>query len=157
MLKTTALQSLRDIASRLRAGTGASRTTIRLDSRRLGQELGIVVAESLADGARSLEGQTTPDIHNSAAVRWLVENRRTFVMEDCSNPWAPEVAPEDYVIRLYGIRSEMVRGVFRGEELVGVVSVHYTKGPRQWGDGELAMIESACDEVLALVDQLEVD
>lgn len=156
-MKATALQSLRDIAGRLRAGTGASRITIRLDSRRLGQELGVVAAESLGDSARSLEGQATPDIHNSAAVRWLVENRRTFVMEDCNNPWAPEVAPEDYVIRLYGIRSEMVRGVFRDEKLIGVVSVHYTKGPRQWSDGELAMIESACDEVLALVDEAEAD
>ena len=147
-----ALQSLRDIAERLRLGTGASRTTIRLDSRELGQELGTVAAESLDHGARSLEGRLTPDIRNSAAIRWLVDNRRTFVMPDCSNPWAPEVAPEDYVIQLYGIRSEMVRGVFRGDELGGVVSVHYTRGPREWSDADLAMIESACEEVLVIAE-----
>ena len=76
-------------------------------------------------------------------------------MEDCLNPWAPEVAPEDYVIELYGIRSEMVAGLYRDDVLVGLISVHYTKGVRKWRDDEVAMIEQACEDVMAILDDLE--
>ena len=59
------------------------------------------------------------------------------------------------MIERYGIRSEMVAGVFRGVELVGIVSVHYSGGPRSWSDGKVAAIESACEEVLVLLDTLD--
>ena len=149
------IAALRDIVNQLRADTGASRTTIRVDCPALGLEMASVAAESLDDGARSLKGQRTPNVHGSAAVRWLRANKRTFVMEDCLNPWNPEVAPEDYVIELYGIRSEMVSGVFQGEALIGVVSVHYTKGVRTWSDEEVGMIEAACRAVRDIIDDVE--
>jgi GAF domain-containing protein len=157
VLKDTAAHTLQDIVDRLRVATNASRTTIRLDCRALSQQLETVAAESLGDGVRSLKDEWTAGARNSAAVRWLVKNRRTFVMEDCLNPWAPEVAPEDYVIQRYGIRSELIRGVFRGDDLIGVVSVHYTPGTRSWDDAELGMIERACNEVLVTVEQVEPD
>ena len=53
-----------------------------------------------------------------------------------------EVAPENYVIGLYGIRSEMVAGVFRRDAMVGIISVHFTRGARTWSDEEVAMIEA---------------
>lgn len=151
------MQDFRDIADRLRAGTDASRVTVRFDCERLHLELETVAAESCVDGVLAMEGQVTPGARTSAAVSWLRENRRTFVMEDCSKPWSPHVAPEDYVIGLYGIRSEMLAGVFRDEELVGVVSVHYADGPRTWSNAEVAMIERACEEVMALLEQLDGD
>ena len=155
MLKTDTILAFDDIVDRLRTDTGASRTTIRVDCDPLGLEVENVVAESRDDGIRALKGQRTPNLRNGAAVRWLRDNRRTFVMEDCLNPWAAEVAPEDYVIKLYGIRSEMVAGVFRGDDLAGMVSVHYTKGTRVWGDNEVAMIERACEEVRTILDDLD--
>jgi len=152
-LKTIA--AFRRIADRLRADTGGSRITIRVDCPSLSLEIETVAIESRDDSARALEGQRTPNARESAAVRWLCANRRTFVMDDCLNPWDPEVAPEYYVINLYGIRSEMVSGVFRGDILVGVISVHYTKGPRSWRDEEVGMIDAACREVLAVLDAHE--
>jgi len=145
------IHAFRDIVDRLRVGTGASRTTIRVDLARLGLEVDTVAAESRAAGVRALEGQRTPGARDGAAARWLRENRRPFVMEDCLNPWAPEVAPEDYVIDLYGIRAEMVCGVFRGDAMVGIVSVHDTHGARAWSDDDVAMIERACDDVRAIL------
>jgi len=68
-------------------------------------------------------------------VRWLMKNRRTFVMDDCLNPWDSDVAPEDYVIELYGIRSEMVAGIFRSNDMLGMVSVQRARAPgatRKW-------------------------
>ena len=155
LAESETIAAFRRVAEHLRNGTGASRTTIRVDSAPLGLEIETVAVESRDASARALEGQRTPAVREGAAVRWLAKNRRTFVMEDCLDPWDPEVAPEDYVIERYGIRSEMVAGVFRGCEMVGVVSVHYTRGARSWSDGEVAMIESACAEVLAILDKLE--
>ncbi len=155
MAKNETMRAFRDIVDGLRADTGTSRTTIRVDCAPLGLEMETVAVESRDDGVRALEGKRTADVRSGAAPRWLRENRRTFVMEDCLNPWAPEVAPEDYVIELYGIRAEMVAGVFRGGDMVGIVSVHYTNGPRAWSDDEVVMIERACEEVQAILDDLE--
>ena len=155
MTENEAVTAFRRVAQQLRTGTRASRTTIRVECALLGLEMEIVAVESRDPGARALEGQRTPAVREGAAVRWLAKNRRTFVMEDCLDPWDSEVAPEDYVIELYGIRSEMVAGVFRGAEMVGIVSVHYTRGARSWSDEEVAMIESACTDVLAILDKLE--
>ena len=149
------LAAFRHIADRLRSGTRASRTTIRVDCDLLGLEMETVAVESRDESARALEGQRTPALREGAAVRWLSTNRRTFVMEDCLNPWDPVVAPESYVIDLYGIRSEMVAGVFRGDAMVGIVSVHFTRGARTWSAEEVAMIESACREVLTILEDLE--
>lgn len=155
MGESETITAFRGIADRLRSGTGASRTTIRVDCEPLGLEMETVGVESRDDSARALEGQRTPALHEGAAVRWLKKNRRTFVMEDCLNPWDPEVAPEDYVIELYGIRSEMVAGVFRGDDMIGIVSVHYTKGERAWTGEEVALIEAACKDVGAILDDLK--
>lgn len=155
MAESKTIAAFRRIADRLRADTSGSRITIRIDCASLGLEIETVAVESRDDSASALEGQRTPNARESAAIRWLCANRRTFVMDDCLNPWDSEVAPEHYVINLYGIRSEMVSGVFRGETLVGVISVHYSKGPRSWRDEEVGMIEAACREVLAVIDAHE--
>lgn len=154
MTENETIRAFRDIVNRLRADTGASRTTIRVDCAPLGVDVETVIAESRDDGVRAIEGQKTPGVRSCAAARWLQENRRAFVMEDCLNPWAPEVAPEDFVIELYGILAEMVCGVFKNGDMDGIVSVHYTKGARKWSEDEVAMIEKACDEVRAILDNL---
>ena len=149
--------AFRRIADQLRTGTLASRTTIRVDCDPLGLEMETVAVESRDESASALEGQRTPALRDGAAVRWLATNRRTFVMEDCLNPWDPDVAPENYVIGLYGIRSEMVAGVFRGDAMVGIVSVHFTRGARTWSDEEVAMIEAACTEVRTILEDLKAE
>ena len=68
-------------------------------------------------------------------------------MDDCLNPWDPDFAPEPYVIETYGVRSEMVSPVFKDHDLVGIVSVHYTKGPRHWMAGDIECVETACEHV----------
>ena len=139
------LQAFQTIVDRLRDDTSSDRTTIRVDCPGLGLGLESVAAESLGEGVNSIKSQTTQGIRNGAAPRWLAAHRRTFVMDDCLNPWDPEFAPEDYVIETYGVRSEMVSPVFENEDLVGIISVHYTKGTRHWTDEEVACVEAACE------------
>ena len=144
--------ALEAILQRLRQDLEAGRTTVRLDAPDLAFHVDTVAAESLADGVHSIKTHNTLDQANAAAVKWLQRNRRTFVMNDCLNPWDPEVAPEDEVIETYGVRSEMVAPVVSGGSLIGWVSVHHTKGPRTWRDGEVRRIEAACEEVTQVME-----
>jgi len=143
--------ALQDVADRLRADTAAGRTTVRLEDEALGLKVGTVAAESLDAGVHSIRALNQLDQWSSAAVTWLDQNRVTFVMDDCLNPWDEAVAPEPDVVDTYGIRSEMVSPVIAAGNLIGWVSVHYTKGARSWTPDEIARIEAACAEVLAIL------
>lgn len=159
-LKSHTADVLGDVLAALRTDTDAGRTTVRLEDCGVGFHVDTVAAESLADGVHSILTLNTLDQKNAAAVKWLEKNRRTFVMNDTLNPWDPEVAPEREVVEAYGIRSEMVAPVIKEGDLVGWVSVHYTRGPRVWTDEEIARIEAACEsvrEVLEGVDGMLAD
>ena len=154
-LKSRTAGALEDILAALRTDTDAGRTTVRLDDCGVGFHVDTVAAESLAEGVHSILTLNTLDQKNAAAVKWLEKNRRTFVMNDTLDPWDPEVAPEREVVETYGIRSEMVAPVFMGGDLVGWVSVHYTRGPRVWTDSEIARIEAACENVREVLEGVD--
>ena len=154
-LVTETEQKLQKIMENLRINTKAGRTTIRLDHKDLGFSVASPAAESLGDGVHSIKSQTELDQWNCAAVKWLIKNKRTFVMDDCLNPWDAEVAPERAVIETYGILSEMLTSVIKHSKMVGWVSVHDTEGPRKWTEKEISMIESAADKVRSVLEDLK--
>jgi maleate isomerase len=86
-------------------------------------------------------------------VRWLEQHRKVFVENDCLNT-TPDVAPEQEVTDVYGIRSEMVAPVVCDDQLIGWVSVHNTRGPHQWTKNEIAAIEAACAAVRRELDRI---
>jgi len=149
------MRKIQEIMDKLRRDTNAGRTTVRLDHQALGVTVASPAAESLADGVHSIKSQTQLDQWNCAAVRWLIKNKRTFVMDDCLNPWDPEAAPERPVIEIYGILSEMLTSVIKDGRMVGWVSVHYTKGPRKWTQAEIKLIEAAADKVALVLKEFE--
>lgn len=152
MDRTEVIARFQAVLDDLLARTRASRTTLRLDAPNWGLHVDDVAAEARRDeSVRSIKGQTSLDQRNAAAVKWLVENRRTFVMSDTLNPWDPAVAPEREVIEIYGIRSEMVSLVLVDGEPEGWVSVHWTEGPREWTEAEIAAIEDACRKMAAII------
>ena len=143
MTSKSFLTSLQTLADRLRLDTDAGRITIRLESEKLGSRLERVAVESLDQGVGPLLSEIAENIRTTVAPRWLIANRRTFVMDDCLNPSDPELAPEPYLVEGYGVRAEMLQPVFIGEDLIAIISVHYTKGPRQWTDQDVSRIEAA--------------
>ena len=149
------LQTLQSIADQLRVELNTNRTTIRIDSEALGLALESVAVESLAHGVKAIKSTTTPGLRNGNAPRWLMSHRRTFVMDDCLNPAQPELAPEPYVIETYGVHAEMVSPVFKDQQLIGIISVHHTVGPRQWTPTEVAGIETACKRVANLLGEID--
>jgi len=145
------VRSLRIILDSLREDTSAGRTTVRLHYPNLGFHVDTVAAESLSEGVHSIAPHNSLDQWNAAAVKWLQKNMRTFVMDDCLNPWDSAVAPEREVIETYGIRSEMVAPLINHGDIVGWVSVHYTKGPRSWTESDIGRIEAACEQVIEVM------
>jgi len=154
-IKSRTLDAVQEILDALCTDVDAGRTTVRLDDCGLGFHVDTIAAESLSDGVHSIKTLTSLDQKNAAAVKWLVANRRTFVMNDTLDPWDAAVAPEKEVIEGYGIRSEMVAGVVKGGDLVGWVSVHYTKGPRVWTQAEISRIEAACESVRKVLEKVD--
>jgi GAF domain-containing protein len=155
-LKSRTVDALADLLDALRTDTDAGRTTVRLGDCGVGFHVDTVAAESLAEGVHSILTLNTLDQKNAVAVKWLEKHRRTFVMNDTLDPWDPEVAPEREVVEAYGIRSEMVAPVMKDGDLVGWVSVHYTRGPRVWTDAEIARIEAACESVREVLEGVDV-
>jgi GAF domain-containing protein len=120
----------------LLARTGASRTTLRIDD-----EPGIefpVRAEALAPGIGSVAGDPRLRVRASATFRWVDRERRVLVQEDLLEA---DPAPAPQLIEKYGARAQMLAPVQRGDEVVGLVSVHYAPGPRRWTAEEIAAVE----------------
>jgi maleate isomerase len=133
------------ILSELLTTIGASRTTLRLDDARYGFHIDDVGAEALAPGENSLRGQTSINQRAAATAQWVEKNRRLLVQSDLSSgePRAP-----DALIRLYGVRAQMLAPVERGGRLDGWISVHEARGPRSWTEQEEAALRKAVADVL---------
>jgi len=132
------------LAELLRA-TGASRTTLRLDDAEYGFHIDDVVAEAAASGENSLRGQTSINQRAAATAQWVEKNRRLLVQSDLSvgEPRAP-----DALIKLYGVRAQMLAPVEREGRLDGWISVHEARGPRNWTEQDQAALRKAVADVL---------
>jgi GAF domain-containing protein len=126
--------------------TGASRTTLRLDRP---EGFFPVVAEALAPGVRSIADDSTIDLRASATFRSLDQERELLIQSDLL---AADPAPPAELIELYGARAQMLAPVVRDDALAGIVSVHYSPGPRTWTNEDVAALEEAVDQVLAELD-----
>ena len=139
-------QTFDAILSELIKTIGASRTTLRLDEAKYGFHIDDVVAEAVAPGERSLRGQTSINQRAAATAQWVEKNRRLLVQGDLSvgEPRAP-----DALIKLYGVRAQMLAPVERQGRLDGWISVHEARGPRNWTELEQAALRKAAADVLS--------
>lgn len=122
--------------------TGASRTTLRIDD-----TPGVqfpVKAEALAQGVDSMAGDETIPIRESATFKWVDRERRILVQTDLL---AADPAPARALIDRYGARAQMLAPLERDGELVGLISVHYASGPREWTETEVAALEEIVERV----------
>ena len=122
--------------------TGASRTTLRIDD-----EPGVefpIKAEALAPGIDSIAGDPTLRVRVSATFQWVDRERRVLVQDDLRDA---DPAPAPQLVEQYGARAQMLAPVVRGGEVVGLVSVHYAPGPRQWTEDEISAVEEIVERV----------
>jgi maleate isomerase len=135
--------------------TGASRTTLRLDWPEWGLHVDDVAAEAVAAGVESLKGQTSIDQRQAATIRWLERERRPLIQESCSSADQP---PPVELIRIYGVRAQMLGPVVRSDSLVGWVSVHEIRSERRWSADDAAALDEAVSAIeRALADYANPD
>ena len=135
-----------NIVEKLLADVGASRTTIRLDRP---DAVFPVVAEATAPGINSIADATSIDLKAAPTFIFLAEQKRTLIQSDLLNTDVPAPAA---LLELYGARAQMVAPILRDDELVGMVSVHYAPGVRDWTEENIAAIEQAAEQVRAQLD-----
>ena len=141
---------LQEIMENLLRATDASRTTLRLDMPQQDAGLDTVVAEALAPGVRSLRDDTSiRNLRSVSTVRFLEEQRRVLVQSDCL---ADDPAPPSELIKLYGVKAQMLAPIVREDRLAGVISVHYAPGPRVWSSEDVAVLQEAVERVQRELD-----
>ena len=139
-----------EILQDLLVSTGASRTTLRLDLPDQDAGLDTVAAEALALGIRSIRNDTSiRNLRGASTVRFLEEQRRPLVQNDCL---ADDLAPPSELIELYGVRAQMLAPIVRDDRLIGVISVHYVPGPRDWRAEDVAALQEATERVQRELD-----
>lgn len=136
-----------EIADALLHATAASRVTVRLE--RPGAVLP-VVAEALAEGIPSIQTPSTIDLRAAPTVIHLQKTLGTLIQSDLL---ATDTPPPPELIRQYGARAQMLAAVAVDGALAGIVSVHWSPGPREWTAAEVAALEAAAARVAELVRQ----
>jgi len=127
---------------RLLAVTRASRTTLRVQA---DDGMYPVVGEARGEGINTLVGSEI-DIRSAATFHALDRDRELLVQDDLSRADPP---PPAELIELYGARAQMLAPLERDGRLVGVISVHESKGPRAWTDDDRSELLAAAEAIAA--------
>ena len=146
-------RGLQDILEDLLESTSASRTTIRLDVPIKDLHLDTVAAEALAPSVRSLRDDVSiTNLREVPTVEFLEQERRVLVQNDCltADPAVPQK-----LIDLYEVKAQMLGPLVRDDRLIGVVSVHYTPGPREWSDKDIDGLREAIERTQQELDSWE--
>jgi GAF domain-containing protein len=139
-------EQLRSLVDRLRAETGASRTTVR---GRVGDDPVALLAESLAPGVESMaDGQQPRAIVAAPTYLVLSETKAILVQDDCLNE-GPE--PPRSLVERYRVRAQLLAPVLDGTEMIGTISVHQQDTTRRWTAADIAALERIQAEVTAIL------
>ena len=130
----------------MRERTGASRTTLRLDTP---GDVFPVVAEGLAPGVRSIKGETGIDLRAAVTFQYLERERRNLIQSDCAAGDYP--APAE-LLDFYGVKAQMLAPLVRDDRLIGIISVHYAPSTREWSEEEVAALDDAARRVSSELD-----
>lgn len=134
--------TLQEILDQLREETAVFRTTLRLAAEV--DDFSIAV-ESLGEGAASLKGPLPFDLRQTGTYRWIEQERKILVQSDVRE--GPN--PPRELFEVYGVGSQMLSGLFDGDDLVGIISVHHAATTREWTDAEILALERATAAVQA--------
>lgn len=133
----------------LRQDSHGSRTTLRIDDPARGWDVGIICAEGLGPGVKSLRGDGSIDQRAAATVKWLVANKRALVQPNLVDN--PDPSPPPALMSAYAAKAQMLAPLFNTDDyLQGWISVHYVDGTHEFTDAELKALDRAQTEVKAL-------
>jgi maleate isomerase len=130
----------------LRAETGSSRTTVRLDLPDRSLHVDHAAAEAVAPGVRSILHDSSLDQWAMPTVQWLATTKQTLIQRDFSS--GPQVAPE--LIEVYGVQAQMLQPLFREGRMYGWISVHQVGESRDWSEDDVAALARAATVVASI-------
>jgi GAF domain-containing protein len=126
------MRDFQNAVDQLLGDLGVSRIILRLETPGAFYP---VVAEAVADGIRRVATGPEPDFSEAATFKFITGELRPLVQDDVAgHPLSP---PAD-IVGHYGVRSQLLVPVVRGDRFVGVVGIHVAEGPRQWSDEHIA-------------------
>jgi len=128
--------------------TNGSRTTLRVDLPALGFHVNDVAGEARQPEEKSLRGETGIDQRAVETVKWLDRERRPLIQDDLS---ATDVPAPAALIEIYGARAQMLAPIIVDDALLGWISVHYSKGARNWSTSDTAALDDAVKDVHAIL------
>jgi len=138
------------LLQRLLDGTGASRTTLRVDLPKHGFDVDDVAGEAHKSNIKSLRGERGINQRAVPTVEWLTREKRALIQEDLSKTDVP--APPA-LIAVYGVYAQMLAPLMHDGHLLGWISTHECKGPRKWTESDIAHLDRAVDEANALISK----
>ena len=149
---TLILQTLRDDLSLARA-------TLRLDIP--GEQAMPMTHEVLAPGVASVDGHVVAAA-GSPTVTKLKRDRSWVVVSDCGRAAETDPDFDDDGFRAMqrdygGLAAFIAAPLFEGDRLVGIVSLHHLGSPREWSEGELALVNEARNRIGRLRPQFTLE
>lgn len=144
--------ALEAIVARLREMVGVERCTLRLE---VPGEYFPVVHEARTPGTGTLIGDRAVSLQRQPVVNQILSGAEQVVQTD-SAVASDDPAFQAMLAHYGGLGAQIVTPVRDGEALVGIISLHHLRGPREWSESELALarcaarlvrqIVAACDE-----------
>ncbi len=132
------------IMEALLAATGASRTTLRIESP---DEMFPVVAEALAPGVSSIVDVRAPHFSRQP-VLLEAQTGRQVVQNDCLSASAEPHFRE--MLELYGgMRAQIVTPIMGEGAVRAIISLHQLGEARTWTEHEKALCNEAAEKVRA--------
>lgn len=125
------MRDFQSAVEKLHADLGVSRIILRLETPGAFYP---VVAEACAPGIHSVATGPEPDFSQAATFLFVTGEKRPLVQDDCiGHPLSPPAE----IVGHYGVRSQLLVPIVRGDRFVGVVGIHVAEGPRHWTDEEI--------------------
>jgi GAF domain-containing protein len=91
----------------------------------------------------SLRGEPAYDIRETEPYKFLLRERRPLVQPDTRTPpVAHEIARDEYAVG-----AEMLAPLWGGANLIGIVSVHHAREPRNWTASEIECLATAASRL----------
>lgn len=135
--------ALDPLVAELREALGVSRVTVRLAAPDAYYPL---AAEARGEAVRTMWDAEQPDTRGAGTYVALERDRAVIVQDDTATAAA---RPPRSTIETFDVRAQMLGPLVRGEELLGIVSVHQGGGPRAWEASDVERLERTVERVLA--------
>jgi GAF domain-containing protein len=142
------MRALQSIAESLLIETSASRAVVQVVSP---DRQPCIEGEAVSHGMRQIRNDgPAGDLGEDELCTQLAHGGSIMVQADLERATPPVARP---LVERYGARARMLAPVLQNGALAAVVSVHDSRGTRQWSPSDVDALQRASESVRAVLDQ----